>query len=296
MDCKLADVYSNVGKEVLFAGHKANEHLLEMRPDIKKVAFGINGPDAETHELLGSRKDFEVVLANLRKIRNKKNIEINCIIHGKNWHLLEEMCRLAHDEGVSLLQLIKLRYVGRATNLPKDYFMSKEQIKKFFKKYYQLRKNYKPTQIILRNWGPQFSKTRIAIYKTFGRRFHSNHLCKCESVHVTIKADSKEIYPCLYSVAVPEMKIGHFDSEKGLVFTKGRLEKLQEKIREPCKSCKILNNCHGGCRSEAISEKTRLKGEFDLYAGYENCPVDMRVTNWFQQEGELRSTMSNTHI
>ncbi len=283
MDEQLKRIYHKVNDAGLLAGHEAKAEMIDMRPDVNFVSFSIHGPDAETHELIAPKGDFEKTIANIKEFTSGKKdfeFEVYTVYHGKNYAKLEETCRLVHELGASRAMILKLSYGGRAMDLDSDFFLEQDQILTFLRKFHQIKNRFDSMKMyLIDNWGPQHSKLR-QLQMGFRARSEIDKYCSTITDHVTIKSDSRDVYPCRFSLSVPELKIGHFDSEEGLVIDHHWFENLREKIEEPCQSCKILNICQGGCRGEAVGEKLRRDGVVDIYAGFRNCAVALGLFKW----------------
>ncbi len=282
----LAKLYSEGKHNCLVVGHKANQNLINSLKELKEIVFSLHGPNAEIHELLAPSGDFETTLKSIKKAKHDNTIDIgvSCVIHSKNYLLLEEMCQLFYSMNASNVHFIKLSYIGRATDLPADFFLSKEQFSDFLKNFYQIRSKFNDMKLLLgNNWGPQFSKLQALLFQITAH-FSPEPLCNCGISEVAINPGSKEVYPCRFTLTIPELKMGYFDPEKGLVLTDNWHLNLEKLIGEPCKSCKIYKKCNGGCRGHAIAEKKRLTGTVDIYTGNDYCAVAMGITKWINEE------------
>jgi len=274
----------------LVARDGVREGALEARSNICHVILSLHGASAAVHELLAPEGDFAATLAEVRKLREEdeqKELHISCVVHSGNCSRLEELCGFFAELGAVEVNFLKLCYAGKAKDLPSHFFLTGEQIRRFMRTYFRVRHRFKPLRITLADgWGPQYSRFRQWMYRLFQRR-DSRRLCGCGKEQVVVLSGSNDVYPCRYVLAEPEYRIGHFDSSEGVVITNDWLEGLPQGIGAPCRSCKILHICGGGCRSIAVTEKQRLEGVTDFRAGLPHCPVNMRVTPWIDPRADL---------
>lgn len=289
MDNRLKDIYDKINVNDLIGGHELNLEMIQQRDDVNLIFFSLHGPDKKSHEAIAHKEDFNAVVSCIKKVQQSKklNAGIFCVIHGYNYLLLEKMCQFASDIGVSKIIFLKLSHAGRAKTLPAEHYMDQEKTIHWLKNYHEIKYQYGSMQMgLIENWGPQYSKLRKLFYGVFGN-FYPNFFCKCGNEHIALKSSSKELFPCKFTMTAPELKIGHFDSEKGLIITDNWYRNLKEKIGEPCNSCSIFKICRGGCRAEAIFNKRHREGIMDRYAGFPNCPVALGITKWIDFKEDI---------
>lgn len=248
--------------------------------------FSLHGHTEELHRLF-SRGDgnFRKTVDSIRKAKELGlRTIVNCVFHRKNCRSVEAICDFVFQNGGGKIRLIKLSSAPRAANNMPGLFMEPDDIVAFFKIVNKVRQKYRAApfgiEIQRQSFGTVLSWAEIQLARLqtrlTGRK--QSYYCTCGREHVTIHPKTKLVYHCRFSITNERFAIGHWDDDKGIVIDRDTwFERLAEKIGEPCRSCKLLGSCGGGCRGSAIVEKQQRTGELDIYAGYDSCPVALGV-------------------
>lgn len=258
----------------------------------REIIYGLHGPDAETHEIMAPKGDFDRVISSLEQLRDRSaeaTLSLLTILHADNYTLFDSMCRLFSALGCTQVHMLKLSYGGRAKKLPKSLYMTSEQTVTFLNMYFRLKQEYRSIEFVpTGNWGPLFSRSRKLYYRLF-EKFGVTRACGVAERHVAVTSGSGEIFPCRHTTYLQPLKMGSFSPGKGLVIDRDWMEDFNNKVGEPCKSCEIINVCRGGCRASAISSHYQEHGILDFYAGFPDCPVHLGITPVFDMRDDILS-------
>lgn len=246
--------------------------------------FSLHGHDPETHKLISHSADFSHTFAGIKEAQRRGlRVFLNTVVHKGNCRSVVEICDLAADNGVKRIRFLRLQPSPRAMQHLSNLFMDTPDVFDFFEHFNRAReKHYGNLEIemISPTFGPYYSRLEYLIARVLSMLKGSKQgfFCDCGSRTVCLIPKTRQIYPCRFIVADPRFAIGYWDDEKGVVIDKPTwFDGFEENIKEPCRSCKILKQCGGYCRAQAISNHYWRTGELDFHAGVHGCTVPQGV-------------------
>jgi radical SAM protein with 4Fe4S-binding SPASM domain len=188
------------------------------------------------------------------------NTGINCVVARRNFDDLPGVFALAKERGLADVELLRLKPTGRAR---RDYYarrMTPAQNREFYPAIRRLSREYGVRAKIDCSFVPMFcwhlpDKTMMEQFSVYG--------CEAGNVLVGVRSDGR-FAGCSFSRGeeiifdLPRL----WSSSEHLL----RLRSWTSHAPEPCRSCKYLDICKGGCR--AVAEF--VSGDF--YAPDPECP------------------------
>jgi radical SAM protein with 4Fe4S-binding SPASM domain len=255
-------------------------NLEDNRQDLSEtVSLTLMSREAGPHDLITSKGNHSRTLKIIDQLRQRrKSFEVWSCLFSENYEHLPEFFDFISGLGASRIYLNKLIFLGSAMELPKEYFLTTDQIKIVLKQVLGLLRRYRQKGLDIRlqpSWGPLFTSFEQSLYR-FGRIFSKRKFCPGGRQSFGIDPTNGGVWSCVYAAKVDPVKIGHVDENGDIVVT-AEWPFESDKIGEPCRSCEILPACGGGCRGTAIVEHLIAKGELDHLAGFANCPVKLGI-------------------
>jgi len=247
--------------------------------------FSLHGPTEELHSIICDEEgNFGRVLKSIEEAKKLDlRVFVNTVVHKGNYRSLVKLADLLVGYQIKKIRFLKLISSPRAMENMPDLFLTNDELVEFYGIFEKLRKEYKGRLefgLINQTFGPfptklEFRLNQLLSWLTFKRQ---SFYCRCGTYSVCVHPHTLDIYQCRFTITNPSFVIGKWNFEKGIIQHKATWFKdFSEKIGEPCRSCRILARCGGYCRAQAISNKFRLTGEFDIYSGFENCPVALGI-------------------
>jgi len=239
------------------------------------------GDHAQTMEIIDQLRE--------RKIPFQAWTSIYC----DNRHDLRGFFDHALAIGADTLVLNKMIFLGNGMKLPKEYFLTSDQIGDVLNEVLSMLHEYRARglEILIQpTWGPIFTPFERKLFR-WAKAFSKRHYCPGGRQLFGVNPKNNGVYSCCYTVNLDPLKIGALDARKGIVLTEEWPFRI-DKIGEPCRSCDILETCGGGCRGTSMCEHLLATGELDFYAGFANCSVALGVTVPGSLRGAIHSFAS----
>lgn len=170
------------------------------------------------------------------------HVGINCLITQKNFNRLEELVRFCISKNIKDITFLRLKPIGKAKKDYRKLKLTYEQNKVLIKKIENLVKKYKIFAQIDCSLAPMLCSTKPnkKILDFFGTQG-----CVGGNTFIEIKEDSR-LRACsfsrFYSGNALELK-KQWDNLKEF----NMFRNIIKNIKQPCKSCKYLDICRGGC-------------------------------------------------
>lgn len=158
------------------------------------------------HNDVSSVKE-ETLKKNIKIIQDAGlNVELMCTITKENFNKIEEICEEVLKLGVHKIRFVNYLKTGNAMSIEKDYILSEDEKKIFFRLLKKARKKYPKEQLLIKRCG------------TFGNDNENpkcNFKCSAGYEEVVIAPD-KKVYPCIFLVK-PEYIIGEYKDAKVII-------------------------------------------------------------------------------
>ncbi len=207
----------------------------------------------DTYRAVRGVDGFAAAATGLELLRRERiPVGVNCVVTRANFDHLEELAHFLRANGVTDLLLLRLQPSGRATDGYLEHRLTPQQ-----------RRELHP---LLRRLGRRhhirWSVDCGTLPFLYWHRPQRTHLrltggegCRAGSEIVEIDAGGRA-HPCSFTpeaLGVAELAAG-WGSAAGFE----RFRHWADHAPEPCRSCRYLDLCHGGCRNVALA----LTGDF----------------------------------
>jgi len=194
---------------------------------------------------------------------------INCIVSRRNYDHLEDVFALGARLGIRQLELLRLKPAGRAAGDPASFVnddLSDEQAWDFFPRIMKLTKKYKTPLSIDCSLTPylychDLDREKLDFFGVTG--------CFGGNVLIGVHPDGS-VTPCSFADEEDGRSIHNIEEWWGSDRTFFAFRKWLEAAPEPCRSCKFLSLCRGGCH--VVSR--HVTG--DIFMPDPGCPIVRR--------------------
>lgn len=202
---------------------------------------------SDTYRAVRGVDGFEAAARGLELLRRRKiPVGVNCVVTRANFAHLDELARFLRINGVSDLLLLRLQPSGRAAESYLDQRLTPQQRREFYPLLHRLSRRHHI------RWSVDCG-TLPFLYWHGPQRWHmrltGGEGCRAGSEIVEIDANGR-VHPCSFT---EEALDAATDLASGWQNAVGfeRFRQWADHAPEPCRSCRYLGLCHGGCRNVA---------------------------------------------
>jgi len=207
-------------------------------------------------------------------------------IFQKNVNDVEETTERLVNIGVKDIRFIRVLPIGKARNLPDDFFLTKDGMVTFLTNVNTTRLLWKDKvnlSLFGLSFGPNFYGMNAwkSLSGLRGGWPQSEYLCPTiNRQYVGVVLGSKDIVTCFQAMSFPDQRIGYID-DGTIVYSpekpKRTSENLSKNLRGMCsaENCDYQPICLGGCRTAAIAEAIRKNEPDPEFAGQNICVTNI---------------------
>ncbi len=221
------------------------EHIDTLRK-MGQINFSLDGI-GDLFRINGREGNFDKLQETIDFLREQKIYPgFNTVVSKMNFDHLEEIVQFAEKNEISEVEFLKYKPLGRSSKEYELFSLTQEQIRLFYPKLEQLQKRYSVQLKIDCSFIPSmvYHKPKIKNLEKLG-------ITGCDAGNTLLSINSKAVFSGCSFVQNCETVTNfseNWDGSKQLT----KFRKLSSEIIEPCRSCKYLSICKGGCRAVAI--------------------------------------------
>jgi radical SAM protein with 4Fe4S-binding SPASM domain len=223
-----------------------------------KVSISLDGPNAETHELIRGKKTFKRTIEAIQKMTARGIfVGVNMFIHQNNIDFIEETLQLTHELGVRAFNCLNLMRVGRANSHQSQNELVHVPESTLHRKLFTILRKNLQYQKMMEN--STFANQIMGI--AGGVKSHYCGIGTNRALYV--RADGN-VYPCP-DTALPKFYLGNVRDEQLWSIWKHspllhELRHLNVDTMNPtCAKCDVRYFCGGGCRGENYQVIQKLR-------------------------------------
>lgn len=260
--------------------------------NVKFIRISLYGATEQTHEeLTRTSGSFKSTLSTIEKIgQNIKQtiseLTLTIVINKLNITELDDMVKIALQNNVKHVSILKIIPFYHC-EFPEKMKMDKQATIDALLEISRLRMKYKGKLYIELgpSWGPNFHNSGIWKFLAhYTRQGEYRHFCFAIGWWIAVHPTKREIFPCMMTSGLPELKIGDLVGKSYKIKFNGlgeQLLKWHQEWSEKAKGCCAINACsfseicHGGCRATALAKNLKKGSQFDWFTPFPDCQTQI---------------------
>ncbi len=175
-------------------------------------------------------------------VKQGVHVGINCVLTKKNYDKLDELVSFCVKKGIKDFSFLRFKPIGRANKHYFDLRLTNEQNINLYKKLMKLRRKYKISIQVDCSMVPFF-----AYHKLNPKQMDFFGVQGCVGGEVFIEiTETGKVRSCSFARMTDEKAVGlkeQWQISEQLQYYRTVIDEIEE----PCKSCKYLSICRGGC-------------------------------------------------
>ena len=233
--------------------------------------YSIFGSTKEKNSIItGDINSFNRLLMHvirIRKLLPNNYLSLFMVLHKKNIDEIPGIIKICEKIHFNGFEVAFLAYINKARNKRfKGLYLNDEDIKRFNSIIKKISKQTNIHISVDRTCGPSnpiLEKCNIWAPPIKGA------YCGCAINQFTVMLGSNLVFPCAAMAGDKRLAIGRY--KDGEIKINKKFDFDLNKVGEPCKSCKLLPSCRGGCRADAIFYELEKTGKYNYSAGQRRC-------------------------
>ncbi|PKL77964.1 MAG: hypothetical protein CVV27_04225 [Candidatus Melainabacteria bacterium HGW-Melainabacteria-1] len=223
---------------------------------VKIARISFDGGTAEIHDAIRGKGQFDKALAGVRTLRaSGLDVQLSHTLmmhHNDAPEQLEALFEMARREGIGKLNIFRMFGQGDAKDTPEYGFSDAKRFKAVLENLWDLAERYADLQVVIKD----------PLAKNLNRPLPPNLkidvCCFIKQDHLTVAASGK-----VYACRKLETHVGDIFSDTllGIWQNSKLLQQLADRrqyMTGKCRSCKINDQCQGGCLAASYGQYREL--------------------------------------